>query len=175
MEPSETVRLHAAPHPSPPVRQAGFALDHPYLEQCWTPVIGPTSVLLLRRMPLVWQEDLSPAVDLRELAASLGLGRSSGRNGALQRTVERLVRFRFASHSGPGELDVFTEAPPVPDRQLDRLPAWNRSRHDVLLGAHLDRLAELHHQPPSPGDITGRLNALTRPTNDRHPTLTLHR
>lgn len=53
MDTNQLVRLHAVPHPSAPVRQAGFPLDHPYIEQCWASLIGPTSVLLLRRLP-VW-------------------------------------------------------------------------------------------------------------------------
>ncbi len=82
METNQLVRLHAVPHPSAPVRRAGFPLDHPYLEQCWAPVIGPTSVLLLRRLPVLWRENVSIELELEELAGSLGLGHSTGRNAA---------------------------------------------------------------------------------------------
>lgn len=51
MDTTRVIRFHGVPHPEPRIRQVGFSLDHPYVEQCWTPVLGPTSVLLLRRYP----------------------------------------------------------------------------------------------------------------------------
>lgn len=175
METNQLVRLHAVPHPSAPVRQAGFPLDHPYIEQCWAGLIGPTSVLLLRRLPVLWRENVSVEVELEDLAGSLGLGRSTGRNGSLQRTLDRLVRFRFAAVEGPADLAVFTEAPPVPAHRLDRLPAWCQSRHTQLLGAHLDGLAQLQAAPASPTDLAAHLDRLSRPAPTTRPVPSLHR
>jgi len=175
VETNQLVRLHAVPHPSAPVRQAGFPLDHPYIEQCWAGLIGPTSVLLLRRLPVLWRENVSVEVELEDLAGSLGLGRSTGRNGSLQRTLDRLVRFRFAAVEGPADLAVFTEAPPVPAHRLDRLPAWCQSRHTQLLGAHLDGLAQLQAAPASPTDLAARLDRLSRPAPTTRPVPSLHR
>ena len=175
METTQPVRLHAVPHPSAPVRQAGFPLDHPYVEQCWAPVIGPTSVLLLRRLPVLWRESLSVEVELEELSGSLGLGHSTGRNGSLQRTLDRLVRFRFAVVEGPADLAVFTEAPPVSAKNLERLPAWCQSQHVQLLGAHLDRLAQLQVAPASPTNLAARLDRLSRPAPTARPVPSLHR
>lgn len=177
MERTDLIRLHAASHPSVEVRRAGFPLDHPYLEQCWTPILGPTSVVLLRRIPQLWREhDLTVEIPTGELAASIGLGKSHGRHGAMWRSLDRISRFRFAEPSGPGEIDVFTEFPPVGQRQLERLPAWNRRRHDELLGAHLDHLAVAHRSTARPTDISARLDAMT--TSTRTPNRTapsLHR
>jgi len=140
MENPSSLEVHPAPHPKLEVHRAGFPLDHPYLEQCWTPVLGPSSVLLLRRIPWLWRESAPAEVDVGELGAQLGLGRGDGRHSPMARTVERIVRFRFASWSGPGALDVFTEVPPLPDRHLDRVPGWCVERHEQLLTAHLDAL-----------------------------------
>ena len=139
----EVLDLHAVPHPAAPVRQAGFPLDHPYLEECWTPIIGPSSVLLLRRCPLLWREAAPARVGVEDLARQLGLGAGTGRSSPIWHTIERVVRFRFAATGPPGELQVYTEVPPVPARQLDRLPSWCRREHERLLGQHLDRLARL--------------------------------
>lgn len=141
MEPTPHLQLHATPHPTPEVRRIGFDLTDPYIEQCWSPVLGPTSILLLRRLPILWQADLSPTIEIHELSASLGLGYGEGRHCPVLRTLDRLVRFRFANHAGPGQLDVFTHAPPVPDHHLNRLPTWTRTRHDHLLTQHIDQLA----------------------------------
>ena len=171
METSHVLRLHGVPHPAAPVRQAGFPLDHPYVEQCWAPVIGPTSVLLLRRLPVLWREGMSIEVEVDELAGSLGLGNSSGRHGAMRRTLDRLARFRFAEFAGPADLEVFTEAPPLPGRQLDRLPAWTRDRHEHLLGAHLDSLARLHGRD----DLSVRFDRLMQPRPPAPPTPAIQR
>ena len=175
METNQLVRLHAVPHPSAPVRQAGFPLDHPYLEQCWASLIGPSSVLLLRRLPVLWRENVSVEVELEELAGSLGLGNGTGRNGSLQRTLDRLIRFQFAAAEGPADFAVFTEAPPVSAKRLERLPAWCQTQHERLLGAHLDRLAQLHAAPPSPTSLAARLDRLSRPDPTTRPVATLHR
>lgn len=170
MECTDTIRLHATPHPSASVRRAGFPLDHPYLEQCWTPLLGPTSIVLLRRIPELWRENLTAELPVPELAASIGLGRATGRHGPLWRTLDRLVRFRFADMPVPGEFDVFTELPPVHERLLERLPAWNRRHHDQLLGAHLDHLA-------TPGQRHSDLAAMPSPTAPANtpPVPSLHR
>lgn len=176
MERTDTIRLHAAQHPSVEVRRAGFPLDHPYLEQCWTPILGPTSIVLLRRIPQLWREhDLSVEIPTGDLAASIGLGRSSGRSGPMWRSLDRVSRFRFAQAAGPGEFDVFTELPPVTGRQLERLPAWNRRRHDELLGAHLEHLAVAHRRPPSPSDVSARLDAMATAPKTNLTTPSLHR
>ncbi len=139
----EVLDLHAVPHPSAPVRQAGFPLDHPYLEHCWTPVIGPSSVLLLRRCPWLWREAAPARIPTEDLARQLGLGTGTGRSSPVWHTIQRVVRFRFAAMAAPGELRVYTEVPPVLSRQLDRLPSWCRQEHERLLGQHLDGLARL--------------------------------
>jgi hypothetical protein len=68
-------------------------------------------VLLLRRFPSLWRESVPVEVDLGDLGAQLGLGGGAGRHRPIARTVERIVRFRFATRSQPGALDVFTEVP----------------------------------------------------------------
>lgn len=138
--------FHATPHPDARVHRAGFDLDSAYLERCWLPIVGPSSVLMLRRMPQLWERGSSVAVPVDELANALGLGGATGRHSPVMRTVDRLVRFRFAAWSSPSELDVYTEAAPLPHRYVDRLPASVRETHDQLLERHLQQLGLL---PPA--------------------------
>ena len=156
MENPSLLEVHPAPHPKLEVHRAGFPLDHPYLEQCWTPVLGPSSVLLLRRVPLLWRESAPAEVDLGDLGAQLGLGRGDGRHSPMARTIERIVRFRFASSSQPGVLDVFTEVPPLPERHLDRVPQWCVERHEQLLSAHLESLGRQAGGPAAPAALPFR-------------------
>ncbi len=93
----EVIDLHAVAHPSTQVRRAGFPLDHPYLEQCWAPLIGPSSVLLLRHCVSLWRDATPARVPTEDLARQIGLGRGTGRHSPLWHTIERVVHFRFAS------------------------------------------------------------------------------
>lgn len=145
------LELHPVPHPDPGVARAGFELSDPYLEACWAPVVGPSSTLLLRQCPERWKAGVPARVEAADLARSIGLGRGTARNSPLTRTLERLERFGFVHRVSATELSVYTEVPPVPGRQLDRLPAWNRSRHEDLLGAHLDALSRAAASPQTAG------------------------
>lgn len=161
--------MHAAGHPTPAVHRAGFPLDHPYVERCWAPILGPSSVLLLRRIPDLWKQSPTIAVPLDDLARSLGLGAGTGRNSPMWKTVERIVHFRFAAWSGECELDVYTEAPPLGARQLERVPESTKARHEQLLGQHLDGLAaastvtRLDSRPARLSDRLDRLQHLAAP------------
>src|SRR3954463_16655907 len=93
----EVVDLHPVPHPSQPVRQAGFPLNHAYLEHCWAPLIGPSSVMLLRRCSDLWREAAPARIPTHELAMQLGLGKGTGRNSVVWHTLDRVVRFHFAA------------------------------------------------------------------------------
>jgi hypothetical protein len=153
----QVLRLHGVSHPSPEVHQAGFPLDHPYIEQCWTGVLGPTCTLLLRRFPTLWRQALSVEVQSGEFARSLGLGDSTGRTGQLFKTLRRLERFGFVVADGPGDWDVYTEAPPLGDRHLSRAAEWTVERHHELLTDHLHQLS----RAAVPGGVAHRLNRLS--------------
>jgi hypothetical protein len=80
MEPPETLVIRAVPHPNPKVRRVGFTLDDPYVERVWAGIIGPSALLVLWRMPVLWREREPAPVDLRELGQSLGLRPSLARS-----------------------------------------------------------------------------------------------
>jgi hypothetical protein len=175
MEPPEVLAIHAVPHPNPKVRQVGFALDDPYVEQVWAGVIGPSALLVLRRLPVLWREREPAVVSLRELGQSLGLGPSLARTGRTWRTVERLVGFGMAHWLPGNELGVRAEVAPLSARQLARLPEWTRQTHDRLLGTHLDRLALAHTDralDPDRSLETARITAHLDHLQHRRPAIT---
>jgi hypothetical protein len=170
--PEQRLVIHARPHPDFEVQRAGFPLDHRYVEQCWAPVIGPSSTLLLRRLPWLWRAGTTVNVEVGDLGRSLGLGAGTRRNSIIGRTLERIVAFRFAEWSAAGVLDVFTEARPLSARQLEQVPIWTRVLHEQLLDAHLSQLADRATQPmPSPPDLATamaeRLSHMQSRTPDR--------
>lgn len=166
MEPTRTLELVAVPHPDPRVQRAGFELTDPYLEQCWVALLGPSSVAVLRRMPQLWIEQEPARIAAGELAGSLGLSRHSIEQGALNHTLNRLVRFGFAEWIEPGTaVGIYTTIPPIGPRRLERLPEWSRNRHDQLLGDHLARLARTEPETPA-GRIVSRLDRLEQTARD---------
>ena len=138
----ETLVVHAAAHPNEHVRRVGFGLDDAYVERCWTPVVGPTSVLLLRRLPEEWQRAEPARLDLDELGRSLGVGGfGGGASSRVWRTVERLASNGLARWAAAGELAVYGQVAPRTDRQLRRLPTSTQAAHDRLLAEHAHALA----------------------------------
>lgn len=102
-----------------------FPLAHRYVEVLWTPLLGPTQVILLRRLGEV--AGLSGGtVEVSDLAIATGSG--AGRNGtagmhsAVARAIDRLRRFRFVTWPSGGTLAVVTSLPALPERDLQRLP-----------------------------------------------------
>lgn len=139
MERDRPLVLNPANHPDPRVRRIGFELSDPYVEQCWSAVIGPSAMLLLRRAPALWSVEAPAEVEPSAFSRSLGLGAGIGSNSRLASTLERLTRFGLARRTDDG-LDVFLEVPPLAAHQLERLPAWTRATHERLLTAHLASL-----------------------------------
>ena len=166
MQTPSTVIIQPVAHPDPRVHRAGFPLDDPYLERCWLPVLGPTSVLLLRRMPVLWRDDPAVGVPVDELSTALGLGHGTGRHSPVWRTIDRLARFNFAYRVTDNQIDVYTEVPPLNTRHLAMLPASVGAAHEELLSAHLERLGlttpsvDLTQQAPT---------AAMRSSMERHP------
>lgn len=152
MQTPTTMILEPVAHPDPRVHRAGFALDDPYLERCWLPVLGPTSVLMLRRMPILWQRDPAVGVPVEEFATVLGLG-GTGRHSPVWRTIDRLARFNFANRVAENHVEVYTEVPPLGQRHLASLPASIRDAHDQLLAAHIERLAAAKAPAPAPTTV----------------------
>lgn len=160
----EVIDLHPAAHPVPAFRQFGFPLDHPYVEQCWRPLIGPSSVSFLRQCIWHWQDGTPARVTTSDLAAELGLGRGTGTNSPLWRTIQRLDHFRPARLrvGQVAELEVFTRVPPVESYRLDRLPRCVRGRHDHHCGARLEAIArQAEDGPPPHVRMAERLDRMT--------------
>jgi hypothetical protein len=118
-----------------------FPIDHPYLERCWTSVLGPSAVLLLRRVNELAQGSRNADVDLHELSRDLGIA-GVGLNSHLRRTIDRLVRFGFACWSSPSVLDIYDAVPPLACHHLTRATDAVRIDHH--------RLIERYRRPEAP-------------------------
>jgi hypothetical protein len=104
-----------------------FGIRSDYVEQCWTALLGPTSVLLLRTLePL--GSDRPTTVALPELAARIGVGTTVAR-----RTLLRLKGFGALKILDDGAVALRVTLPALHDGQLRRVPAVLRALHERYL------------------------------------------
>ncbi len=110
-----------------------------YAERFWLAVLGPSCLLLLRRLS-GGLEQTPDGFELvcREWAAELGLGMKGGKHGPFWRAVERACRFRAAQRNGD-LLVVRRRLPPLSARQVERLPDHLRDQHRDWLDEQLAR------------------------------------
>ncbi len=116
------------------VDATGYRPDHPYVETCHLPIIGPSAFVLWRRLASqVATTRAAPVlVDTTDLFLSIGLGESLERTGRGARTLARLVQFDFAYRGGRDHqlLAVRHTIGRVPAENLGRLPLSARQFHE---------------------------------------------
>ena len=117
------------------VEAHGYDVRSSYVEAVYLPVLGPTSLLLARRLAvLMAAEPRGFVLDVADIAAQLGLGRGSGRNSVIARTLARLVIFDVAQVRDHGDtLAVRRALAPLPLGHQRRLSPTLRRAHEVAL------------------------------------------
>ena len=122
----------------PSVEGRGFSVRSLYTEAVLLPILGPASVLCLRRLgACAASRPAGVELDTRALARDLGLGDQLTRNSAITRTLNRLCQFDMAHWSG-AELSVRTTVAPLPSRYLLRLSPELRSLHQTMVAQKIN-------------------------------------
>lgn len=161
MERDQKLWFTPVDHPDARVRNVGFDLTDPYVEQCWSAVIGPSSTLLLRRLPTLWVSEVPAVMGASDLSQSMGLGAGVRERSRFVNTLDRIVRFGLARPAADGDgLDVYRQVAPLSGRQLTRVPEWTRETHNRLFGAHLDQVGDRGGHQRDVASITARLDRL---------------
>lgn len=102
-----------------------------YAELFWLPILGPTSLWLLRRVSLLLQD--SPggfSVKTQELAQEIGLGGWRGPRSPFIRAMQRCCDFKLAVRQEESFVYVRRHLPTLGRRLVHRLPARLRGIHD---------------------------------------------
>lgn len=133
--------LTVEPLPDPVVEAAGHDPRSAYAHEFWLPILGPSVMAVTRKLiERMESGGGTAAVDVTELAASVGLGRHCAsselpRNSRIVATLARMCQFGLAeAHSGPGGtalLRVRTAWAPLTRRQAERLPVHLLARLDA--------------------------------------------
>lgn len=114
----------------------GHLLRSRYVETYWLPILGPSSIALLRMLAAGLA--LSPGgftLDVPEAARSLGIGHRGGRNGPMARTIQRCCAFGATRIDHGHQLVVRPRLATLTPRQLSRLPAGLQQGHVDALSA----------------------------------------
>lgn len=125
-------KLRVEPLVDPLVDELGYDARSGYVETFWLPVLGPSTVFLLRH--LAARLESSPQgieIDLEETARSLGLGERLSANAPFARTLKRCIDFEMAQWRRPGVFAVRVRLPPLARRHLRRLPGCLRTRDEL--------------------------------------------
>jgi len=117
------------PWRDPVVERIGHDACGDYVELFWLGSLGPTATWLLRRLAVVVvTHPDGTQIDLADLALGLGLGPDTGPTGSFGRSLGRLVMFGLA-RIDPDQLAVRAIVPPVPYKQVARLPDHLQMAH----------------------------------------------
>ena len=145
MHPSHTEEdaiIHIVPWKDSLVEQGGYAIDDPYIEMFWLPILGPTATWLLRRLAGGLQHDPEGyTVDMVDLARGIGVNYTPGRHNPFARALSRCTMFGAAQQIAVQPhrtIAVRSVLPQLPVRHLSRLPHPLRiAHHDwIHMGTH---------------------------------------
>ena len=123
----------------PVLDQLGHDPRSAYVERFWLPILGPSCLLLVRR--LAAELERSPdgfTVPTALWAQELGIGMKGGQHSPFWRAVERAGRFGAARRNG-SRLALRRRLPPLSNRQVQRLPPSLRPAHEEWAAARLER------------------------------------
>jgi hypothetical protein len=120
------ITLRVVPWEDPIVESRGFAVNDPYIEMFWLPVLGPTATWLYRRLVSgVLHSPSGYTINMDELARTIGVAYTQGRHNPFVRALQRCVMFGVAEHIAVQPvrtLAVRKSLPSLPQRHLGRLP-----------------------------------------------------
>jgi hypothetical protein len=99
----------------------GYSITHPYVENLYLPIIGPSTYVLLRLLDrLADQHPDTFTIAIDDLAHRIGLG-NNGTANRTTHTIDRLCAYRLAALTAPDTIVFPRHLPALTNRQLDRL------------------------------------------------------
>jgi hypothetical protein len=135
-----TSPVRITPWPDAVIDRVGHQPDSTYFEWLWLPRIGPSAAWAYRRLTsgLAGQPE-GFTISLEELAHWLGLGRGTGGNSVVVRTLGRLVRFHLAMQVDTCTLALRRRVPPLTKGQLAALSPHLQRTHGHLMADHANQ------------------------------------
>lgn len=122
------------PWQDPRVDRIGFDPRSEYVETFWLPILGPSTLLLLRNIAQRFDDEPEGfTLEIKQTADALGIGSRQGRNSAFHRSVNRIVNFGMARTIDDTTLEVRRVMTPLHSGQIRRLDQRSQRRHQDLM------------------------------------------
>ncbi len=116
------------------VDSMGFDPRSSYVEHFWLPILGPSSIFLLRRLAYLFDVNSgTQEVSLKDISFEIGLGSPKGFGNSITKTLNRLIQFDMAKLLPSGTLSIRRSIPPLNVRQLARIPLALQDLHHALI------------------------------------------
>ncbi len=147
--PDLTGRTHALilPLADPEVDPVGFDPRSDYAETFWLPILGPSTLWLMRR--IAGRFDSEPdgfELDLVETSTALGIRSQGGKNNAFQRALGRIVSFHMGRSVDDVTIAVRQVMPALHGGQIKRLPPRLQRLHERTLESRSTNREEDHRR-----------------------------
>lgn len=115
-------------------RPLPFEPSSDYCERYWLPIIGPSTLALVRYAARLLGQQGAPGTPVRvapnEIARAIGLSSARlGSNSPLARTVQRMCSFQLARLEAPSRIAVTHRLGMVTERMLQRFPEPEQLAH----------------------------------------------
>lgn len=124
------VLLHVTPWVDAVVDALGEDPRSPYVERFWLPVVGPSTIMLVRRLADLF--DGAPDgfdLDPRMFSRDIGVGAGTSNPAPFRKALERAERFGFVRRHGATDVVARRKLPPLTNGQVSRLPARHQRAH----------------------------------------------
>lgn len=133
--------------PLEPTRPSTLSFDprSHYAETFWLPILGPSTMWLLRKM--AERFDTEPdgfTLDVADMSYALGIRSKGGRNNSFHRSVDRIVRFKMGHTVDDRTIAVLRQVPPLHDGHIRRLPPRLANLHDETIRQYNADCTDLH-------------------------------
>lgn len=138
-EPAEEVRAEALSiHPITPDHSKTLPVGDDYFEIVYGPLIGPTSVLLVRALVRhIAEAGGGTRVMADQLAREVGIRSQSseplGRSSQLAKSLRRLEHHHIVTRLDGGRIGVATRVPLLSERAVLTLPEAARTHHRMVI------------------------------------------
>lgn len=113
---------------------AGFDPRSHYAETFWLPILGPSTLWLMRN--IAQRFDAEPdgfTLDLHDASSALGIRSKGGRNNAFHRAIGRIVSFNMGRTVDDATISVRRVMPALHSSQIRRLtPRLQKLHHETI-------------------------------------------
>ncbi len=127
----------------PGVDHVGFDARSQYAELFWLPILGPSTMWLLRHIAQRFDHEPTGFVlDITTTASALGIGAAKGKHSAFHRSINRLVSFDMGYTIDDSTIGVRRVLPQLHVGQVRRLTPSAQRLHREMTSGQRDTVEE---------------------------------